>query len=276
IVDSLGRVLAVLVPPPSDPRYRASCKSASNRMEEESAKVNFLAKDLTHKRGDNFAALNIGLSYGNGHTKPTRPKLGRFDGLARALLDDEDIQRLAAYQDSTFALWHPKGYLYYKTNLDKLWEAHPDLDEPLFPRSIMPTVAFNMGRQVATKKHVDSQNCPFGWCTVTALGDFDATKGGHIVLWELGVVLEFPAGACVCLPSAIITHSNIPTAEGETRMSFTQYCSGDIFRYVENRFKTDVDLRREDPAIFESRVNARKIRLQQGFDMFYRIPQGRR
>ena len=43
-----------------------------------------------------------------------------------------------------FALWHLKAYKYYKTNLDKLWEMHPEITEPLFPRSIFPTVAFNL------------------------------------------------------------------------------------------------------------------------------------
>jgi hypothetical protein len=93
----------------------------------------------------------------------------------------------------------------------------------------MPSVSFNLGNRVTTKKHVDSQNCPFGWCLDTALGNFDAMKGGHLVLWELGLILEFPAGACICLPSALITHSNIPTNKSETRLSFTQYCLGKIF-----------------------------------------------
>jgi hypothetical protein len=132
----------------------------------------------------------------------------------------------------------------------------------------MPTVAFNLGNRVITKKHIDSQNCPFGWCTITALGEFDASKGGHIILWDLGIVLEFPAGACVCLPSALITHSNIPTNESETRMSFTQYCSGEIFRHIENGFRTDKNLEKQDPAILAFRKNARINRIKEGFAMF--------
>jgi len=135
----------------------------------------------------------------------------------------------------------------------------------------MPTVAFNLGDQVATKKHIDSQNCPFGWCTITALGDFDASKGGHIVLWDLGLILEFPAGACVCLPSALVTHSNIPTNTCEIRMSFTQYCSGEIFRHIENGFTTDRKLEENDPAILLFRKNARKTRIEEGHEMFSKI-----
>jgi hypothetical protein len=167
-----------------------------------------------------------------------------------------------------YAFWHPKAYLYYKTNLDKLWLEQPHLGGPLFPRSIMPTAAFNLGNRVATTKHVDSQNCPFGWCTITALGNFDATKGGHLILWELGLILEFPAGACICIPSAIITHSNIPVQGGDRRMSFTQYCSGELFRYIENGFRTDTNLQKDDPAIYLFRLEARKTRVQEGYSMF--------
>lgn len=64
------------------------------------ANFHFESKDLTNiKRGDGFFALNVGLSYGMGHTKPTLRDLGRFQKLARTLLGDENIQRLASYQD---------------------------------------------------------------------------------------------------------------------------------------------------------------------------------
>jgi hypothetical protein len=135
----------------------------------------------------------------------------------------------------------------------------------------MPTVAFNLGNKVVTKKHIDTQNCPFGWCTITALGDFDATKGGHIILWDLGIIIEFSAGACVCLPSALITHSNIPTGDGEVRMSFTQYCAGEIFRHIENGFRTDKNLEENDPAILLFRKEVRKTRIQDGYAMFSKI-----
>jgi hypothetical protein len=68
-------------------------------MRKETSLAKFDPKDLKHRRGDDFAAVHIGLSYGNGHTKPTCPDLGRFRNLANALLGDTDIQRLASYQD---------------------------------------------------------------------------------------------------------------------------------------------------------------------------------
>lgn len=289
IIDHAGRVLAAFIPAPSDSSYVACVDRAFAKMMAEGDKANFDAGSLRHKRGDGFAAINVGLSYRNGHTKPSRPKLGRHKHLVEALLADKDMQRLAAYQDgglflsiprpranpgvASYALWHPKAYRYYKEELDKLWEACPELIKPLFFKSIMPTVAFNIGRKVATRKHVDSQNCPFGWCLVTALGNFDYRVGGHIVLWELKLLLEFPAGSCVCLPSAIITHSNIPTGEGDTRASFTQYCSGEVFRYIENGFSTDAMLKAQDPLLYAINREKRKTRLMKGYEMFSTIEE---
>jgi hypothetical protein len=69
-------------------------------MKREMSQICFSNKDLDNgKRGEGYFALNIGLSYGNGHTKPNNRGLGRFQHLADALLGDVDIQRLASYQD---------------------------------------------------------------------------------------------------------------------------------------------------------------------------------
>ena len=54
-------------------------------------------------------------------------------------------------------------------------------------------------------------------------------------------------------------------------MSFTQYCSGEIFRYIENGFRTDRMIEEEDPAIFLFRKDRRKKRLQEGYLMFSTI-----
>jgi hypothetical protein len=91
IIDSSGRIVAVLAPSPSDLSYIESTKQAFEKMKHEVARANFSPKELfDHRRGD-FHALNIGLSYGNGHTRPTH-------------LEDVHIQRLASYQDGKSVL----------------------------------------------------------------------------------------------------------------------------------------------------------------------------
>ena len=99
IVDSQGRVIAALIPPPNDLSYRESVKRAFHTMQAQSAMGDFVYKHLNHSRGKGFTAINVGLSYGIGHSQPSRPDLGNFERIASALIDNRDIQRLAAYQD---------------------------------------------------------------------------------------------------------------------------------------------------------------------------------
>ncbi|KIK63680.1 hypothetical protein GYMLUDRAFT_133433, partial [Collybiopsis luxurians FD-317 M1] len=86
--------------------------------------------------------------------------------------------------------------------------------------------------------HRDFLNWPFGWCAITALGRFDPTRSAQLILWEFKLVIDFPHGATVLIPSAVVTHSNTPIAEGDVRTSFTQYTAGALFRWTENGFMT--------------------------------------
>ncbi|KAI0041140.1 hypothetical protein FA95DRAFT_1478318, partial [Auriscalpium vulgare] len=88
-----------------------------------------------------------------------------------------------------------------------------------------------------------------GWCAVTALGSYDHRCGGHLILWELGLVIEFPPGCTILLPSALITHGNTPIQENETRYSLTQYMAGALVRWHKYGFRTEDRLAQEDPAL---------------------------
>lgn len=76
-------------------------------------------------------------------------------------------------------------------------------------------------------------------CAITALGDYDPKRGGHLVLWDLKLVIEFPPGSTILIPSACIRHSNVSIQEGETRYSFTQYAAGGLFRWVDHGFQSE-------------------------------------
>lgn len=77
-------------------------------------------------------------------------------------------------------------------------------------------------------------------CLVGALGNFDADKGGHFVCWDYDLIIRFPAGCSILIPSAVVTHSNTPIQEGEERFSIIQYSAGGLFRWVANGFKSDL------------------------------------
>ncbi|EEC00037.1 hypothetical protein MPER_00118, partial [Moniliophthora perniciosa FA553] len=115
------------------------------------------------------------------------------------------FNRLAGHASTAFATWAPELYNLYCDYDRCLREQHPDLT-PNFTNSIWACATYNFGPETVTVQHVDHLNYILGWCAITALGNFDYTKGGHIVLWELGLVLEFPL-VWTTIPSAIIRHS---------------------------------------------------------------------
>ena len=94
----------------------------------------------------------------------------------------------------------------YQCNLQNLLNSDPTLNRP-FNNSVFAAATFNLGGHVATKVHLDHMNVATGWCGVVALGDYNPKTGGHLVLWDLDVAIEFPPGATILLPSDMVTPS---------------------------------------------------------------------
>lgn len=137
-----------------------------------------------------------------------------------------------------FATWAPRLYHYYVQHLGPLFKSYPRLHRN-FLNSVFACATFNFGPQTCCFPHKDSGNLSFGWCAITALGKFDPTCGGHLILWDLKLVIEFPPGSTILIPSATIRHSNIAIRPHETRYSFTQYTAGGLFRWVDHGYQTE-------------------------------------
>jgi hypothetical protein len=237
---------------PNDRDWGKVNESAASEMEE--ARVQ--CKENDHRRG-NFNTLRYGISHGGGRTKPMNysHKSPEMEELVRQLNNHPTFLRIASFQNCTylssishtlligvdgpaaFSTFAPDLYKYYVDTLTPLYDDDDALQRP-FNCSIYPAVAYNLGPQTVCKRHFDFANLAFGWCAVTAVGRFDAEKGGHLILWELGLVVEFPPGSTIFLPSAVVSHSNVPISQHETRCSFTQYAAGALFQWVESGFQT--------------------------------------
>ena len=89
--------------------------------------------------------------------------------------------------------------------------------------------------------HTNEENLAQSWCSITSVGRFDAKKGGHLVLWDLGLVFDFPAGSTALIPSALIVHPNTSIQQGETRFLIVQYAVGGLFRWVNNGHMKEAD-----------------------------------
>lgn len=103
------------------------------------------------------------------------------------------------------------------------------------------------------------------------MGDFDPRLGGHLVLSEIKKVIEFPPASCILIPSATLTHYNTPIQPGETRTSFTQFAAGALFRYVDNGFRTEGELAKEDPEAYERMVEEKAGRWEMGLGLLSRL-----
>ncbi|KAF7345911.1 hypothetical protein MVEN_01613200 [Mycena venus] len=237
IVDIHGRIITVLVGQPSDPTYAQAATRAFELMEKERVIAHFKSAMANHRRGA-FVALNVGLSYCKGQTVPCRLNNGEHAALLARLLADEDITRLATFASASFALWAPKLHAYYDDYDRRLRQRLPHLTRN-WERSVFSQAAFNFGPNVWTFLHRDILNVAFGMCTVQALSDFNPKKGGHLILWELKLVVEFPPGALIILPSVTIMYSNLLVGPDGHWASFTQYTRGGLFRYVDNGFCTE-------------------------------------
>lgn len=152
-----------------------------------------------------------------------------------------------------FAFFAPKLFKNFEQRLEGYYKL--DRFAPHFSRpfdSVFPATTFNLGLKVETVEHCDYKNKANGWLAVTAVGKFNPEKGGHLILRDFGLVIEFPPGSTILFPSAIVQHGNVPIRPGETRMSITQFAAGGLFRYADYGYRTERVLREQDPNLWQT------------------------
>ncbi|KAI0038074.1 hypothetical protein FA95DRAFT_1529264, partial [Auriscalpium vulgare] len=228
----------------------------------------FTTDQLKSKRGK-YPFLHMGFSHGGGRTEPLnlRPANDSQERAFCRLGGSKALSRFAGHVSGVARMFGPRMLRRYADVVRDVRRNNPALAPP-FSNSVFPTATFNFGPQVATSLHRDHLNVPYGWCSVTALGSYDHRRGGHLILWELGLVLEFPPGSTILLPSALVTHGNTPIQEGETRYSFTQYIAGALMRWHTYGFRTEDRLAREDPALKASLDREAVVRAAEALGLF--------
>ncbi|KAJ7075472.1 hypothetical protein B0H15DRAFT_791807 [Mycena belliarum] len=268
LVDAQGRIFAVLVGQPRDVGWDRAYRDITA----EGIAAAFPPTMLKHRRGL-YAAVNVGLSYGKGQRIPSRLLNPKYDAMLDRLLGNAAINRMATFASGGGVyLWAPRLYKYYWDHNEALHRHLPHL-RTNFPRSVFSCAAFNFGPNVWTFRHRDAQNVPFGWCAIQAAGPFDPTKGGHLVLWDLKLAVEFPPGALILVPSATVSHSNIPVQDGDCRISFTQFTAGGLMRFVDNGFRTESQLAAEDPDEYERLAKLKETRWEMGLALLSTVDE---
>lgn len=170
-------------------------------------------------------------------------------------------------------MWSPRLHQYYNHRLGRLYTHYPLLRRN-FTNSIFPCCTINFGPSTCCFPHTDSNNLSFGWCAITALGDFNPKLGGHLVLWDLQLVIEFPPGSTILIPSATVRHSNVAIQEGESRYSFTQYAAGGLFRWVDHGFQSERTYRAGwSEACKEDEAELGRHRWEEGMGLFMTLDE---
>lgn len=136
-----------------------------------------------------------------------------------------------------FSAYAPKLYERYCDYFERLHAHDPTLTWN-FPKSVFPATTVNFGPNAVCYDHLDFGNAAAGWCAITSAGSYDPKLGGHLILFDIDLIVEFPPGSTILIPSSIMRHGNTPVQSGETRVSMTHYAAGGLFRYVDHGFST--------------------------------------
>jgi len=264
-----------LAPVPDDSWLREVCEPAERAIEEAREKLRL--DDETHRRG-NFPALAVGISHGGGqevgvvqqhfanvcsqanlptpaapwHSKEQHPQHPPSERAGSTSLRQATCWAckqlgpfsLHLYDKLTvaagfFKAYAPRLYAYYMETLDRLVDWMPSKIKRVYEGTAFAAITFNLGPRTVSFRHLDWANLAWGWCAITALGSFDADEGGHLVLWNLGLVIQFPRGTTMLIPSAMVEHGNTCVGPGQTRFSIAQYSASGLFRWVDNGFMKD-------------------------------------
>ncbi|KAL0958557.1 hypothetical protein HGRIS_000697 [Hohenbuehelia grisea] len=214
--------------------------------------------------------MATGVSFGGGQARPMNVQQHgeENDAVLCHIASTNEFRRIAGFASRGFLNWAPRVHERYTDNLAALERADESLARP-FPNAPWAAATFNFGPQTVCLPHLDSANLPWGWCAITALGRFNPDAGGHLVLWDYGLVIQCPPGSTILIPSAIVRHSNIPILEGEQRFSFTMYSAGGLFRWVSNGHRSELRaIRRARKADLARREEERSQRWQSGYALF--------
>ena len=135
-------------------------------------------------------------------------------------------------------------------------------------------ITINFGPRTVSLPHRDWANLSWGWCSISLLGDFNPEKGGHLVLWDLRLVIQFPPASSITIPFAMVWHSNIPISSGEMWYSITQYSASALLCWVDNGFIKDSDwLKKASQEDGERWEHAWSTQLKDGLKMLSRLSE---
>ncbi|KAE9384834.1 hypothetical protein BT96DRAFT_960843 [Gymnopus androsaceus JB14] len=216
--------------------------------------------------------MPCGYSFGGGQQEPMNFAMSKHNAaILDKVLGDPYMQRFARFMDRGLQVFFPQIHRLLSNLHHHLSTNNPAL-KTIFPGVGFAACHLNLGR-ARTKLHNDLKNIFFAVCGVGAFGPFNHKTGAHLIMWELGIVVEFPSGCGFLFPSATVSHANVPIGPDESRHSAAFFTSSGNLRYFHNGFMTDKEFRaRASTGQLEAWNAYRKGLWQTGTDMLKAQP----
>ncbi|KAJ7794380.1 hypothetical protein B0H14DRAFT_3557404 [Mycena olivaceomarginata] len=214
IYNSYGRIIAVLGGTPRDISGWKIVTDAAAKLLEDNAHQLTQSEALVHHRRaqEPYPAVSWGVSLGGGQPGPSNLQTtAKNTRVTDELLASDCFKRLSGWANLLFWTFAPLLAAFVEAQMTILAESQPSLVWN-FVGSVFAACTFNFGPHAITVSHLDFGNLSWGWCAITALGRCNPDLGGHLVLWDLKLIIRFPPGSTILIPSAIIRHSNSPIA----------------------------------------------------------------
>ncbi|KAF8809610.1 hypothetical protein BYT27DRAFT_7067130, partial [Phlegmacium glaucopus] len=80
-----------------------------------------------------------------------------------------------------FKAFAPCLHAYYLDTVHKLLKEYPSI-RPIYQGTYFVVMTIKFGPRTVSLPHQDFVNLSCGWCSISALGNFNPQKGGHLVL----------------------------------------------------------------------------------------------
>ncbi|KAJ7278649.1 hypothetical protein C8J57DRAFT_1465040 [Mycena rebaudengoi] len=206
------------------PFYGVSFTTRKHTKKKKNGKTSTPASMKPPQRRGDFRSKTISNAMGSGQDFPMASLLSATHMATLVdMLAKRPFQRIAGFTNAMFQLYAPGLHNFYETTMDSLHSWDTSLRRN-----------FDRGVSVFSSATINVRS-PSRTSISPTLGG----GGGHLILWDLKLVIRFPPGATIIIPSVLLHHSNIAIQAGETRYSFTQYTAEGIFRFVRNGFRTE-------------------------------------
>jgi hypothetical protein len=141
----------------------------------------------------------------------------------------------------------PKGFMWVRNVIDTVITHYARLGYLLvrpYANSVFPACTFNFPHAPETCGHTDSGNPPAIKCMIARVGRYNADRSAALVLFDLRLMIRFPAGSLISICSAGMRHGTSKIHPEDSCAGFVQYCAGGLKRHVDYGFKTEKEMQK--------------------------------